>query len=90
MPIANDPAEIANIELDQNKSDSSLTISNVQVTYSSKHVSVARQGSKPMSQISGVRRQLSSCDSLPPEVTYLPKYGVKTDRETELGEVFSV
>ena len=40
-----------------------------------------------MSQISGVRRDLSRADSVATDVVYLPKYGVKTDRETELGEV---
>jgi hypothetical protein len=46
------------------------------------------QQSKPMSHISGVRRDLSRCDSVATDVVHLPKYGVKTDRETELGEVF--
>ena len=48
----------------------------------------ARQESKPMSYISGVRRDLSRCGSVAQDVIHLPKYGVNTDRETDLGEVF--
>ena len=46
------------------------------------------QEPKPMSHISGVRRDLSRCDSLAVDVVQLPKYGVNTDRETDLAEVF--
>ena len=40
-----------------------------------------------MSTISGVRRGLSHADSLPVNVTDIPKYGVSTELESELGEV---
>ena len=48
---------------------------------------VSTQGSKSMSHISGVRRDLSRGESFLTDVEELPKYGIQTDRETELGEV---
>ena len=40
-----------------------------------------------MSQISGVRRSLSHANSLPAGSAPLPKFGVPTDKESELSEV---
>ena len=68
--------------------DGPSTISSGQVLPSAGPTDEAGQESKPMSQISGVRRDLSRADSLAVDVIQLPKYGVNTDRETELGEVF--
>ena len=74
----------------QNKEDLESTISSSQTFNSSKAKTSAAQEPKPMSQISGVRRDLSRIESVDTDIIHLPKYGVKTDRETELGEVLKV
>ena len=75
-------------ESGHSEADSSSTISGNQGSQSSTTTSsTTSKPPKPMSQISGVRRDLSRCDSVAADVIYLPKYGVRTDRETELGEV---
>ena len=70
--------------------DSKSTISgNHELQSSTTTGSTTSKQPKPMSQISSsLRKDLSRADSLAADVVYLPKYGVKTDRETELGEVF--
>ena len=70
------------------ETDQPSTLSGSQSDPSSKPTASTGQQAKPMSHISGVRRDLSRCDSVAADVIHLPKYGVKTDRETELGEVF--
>ena len=77
----------AKTETIQNKEDSESTISSSQTFNSSKAKASTAQEPKPMSQISGVRRDLSRIESVDTDIIHLPKYGVKTDRETELGEV---
>ena len=47
----------------------------------------SRSKTGTMSQISGVRRSLSHANSLPAGSAPLPKFGVPTDKETELSEV---
>ena len=73
---------------EQTKEDLESTISSSQTSSSSKYKASTAQEPKPMSQISGVRRDLSRIESVDvTDIIHLPKYGVKTDRETELGEV---
>ena len=69
------------------ETDSPSSMAGGQSDPSSKPIASTGQPAKPMSHISGVRRDLSRCDSVAADVIHLPKYGVKTDRETELGEV---
>ena len=69
------------------ETDAASTMSGSQSDHPAKPTASTGQQAKPMSHISGVRRDLSRCDSVAADVTHLPKYGVKTDRETELGEV---
>ena len=80
----------ANTETIQTKEDLESTISSSQTSNSSKAKASTAQEPKPMSQISGVRRDLSRIESVDTDIIHLPKYGVKTDRETELGEVWKV
>jgi hypothetical protein len=54
---------------------------------SGKPVSGNRNKAGTMSQISGVRRSLSHANSLPAGSAPLPKFGVQTDKESELSEV---
>ena len=78
----------AKTETIQTKEDLESTISSSQTSNSSKAKASTAQEPKPMSQISGVRRDLSRIESVDvTDIIHLPKYGVKTDRETELGEV---
>ena len=77
----------AKTETSQIKEDLESTISSSQTFNSSKAKTSTAQEPKPMSQISGVRRDLSRIESVDTDIIHLPKYGVKTDRETELGEV---
>ena len=80
----------AKTETIQNKEDFESAISNSHASSSSKAKASMAQEPKPMSQISGVRRDLSRIESVDTDIIHLPKYGVKTDRETELGEVLKV
>ena len=80
----------AKTETIQNIEDLESTISSSQTSNSSKAKASTAQEPKPMSQISGVRRDLSRIESVDTDIIHLPKYGVKTDRETELGEVLKV
>ena len=79
----------AKTETIQTKEDYESTISSSQTYNSSKAKASTAQEPKPMSQISGVRRDLSRIESVDTDIIHLPKYGVKTDRETELGEVLN-
>ena len=77
-------------ETNQSETYVPSTISCSQVSNASRTTTTTDPQPKPMSQISGVRRGLSHCDSVAADVAHLPKYGVKTDRETELGEVCKI
>ena len=90
VPISPKVADSTNTtETIGGKPDGTSTASGGQVLPSSKPTAVDGQEPKPMSHISGVRRDLSRCDSLAVDVVQLPKYGVNTDRENDLGEVFN-
>ena len=80
----------AKTESIQTKEDLESTISSSKPSNSSKAKASTAQEPKPMSQISGVRRDLSRIESVDTDIIHLPKYGVKTDRETELGEVSKI
>ena len=87
MPTSKSGCETKNTKT-ETKEDLESTISSSQTSISSKAKASTAQEPKPMSQISGVRRDLSRIESVDiTDIIHLPKYGVKTDRETELGEV---
>ena len=94
MPITSrlSPESSSVRESSKTETDSKSTISgNHELQSSTTTGSTTSKQPKPMSQISSsLRKDLSRADSLAADVIYLPKYGVKTDRETELGEVFFI
>lgn len=65
--------------------DSLKNIESVKTVTKSKKKSADKNGGTPMSQISGVKRPLCHANSFTGEK--LPKYGVETRYEEELGQV---